>query len=340
MKKQYKWKSLYEQLKAEIEEGKYKKGSKFFTTFQLCEKFNISSITARRILYELERDGLIIQKKRVGAIINKIQKDNIYVYTPFKNRMEESKVSWIIVQILHGIIKNAEKYNLNIEYTHDFDVVEKNAGILLVIYDLLSEGNKLTEFLEKKNSNNIIILHTPKRIRNYHNVRNDLFKGAYIATRHLIEKGYKKIGHISGTLKEGWYISRFQGYLEAFKEFDIEFNKNLLKETSGQDYKEDEKAIEELLKERVDSVFCGNDWRALNILDYCNKKKIKVPEELGICGFDNIMESEKEGLTTVETHLEGVGEKAIELAMDIIEREINKRMDILIEPELIIRKTT
>lgn len=343
-KKFSKWKKIYLQLKEEIEKGKYKNGSVFLTINRLCETFDVSTITARKVLDELEKDGLILKKQKIGAIINRKERRKIYllflpsVYTDGIHHSEKERFSWVIMRLMEGIIRNAEKNNLELKYLHKESVLNsKNEGIVIIEYSNL--GPEFFSQLEGREKD-IIVIHSPKPVYNFHTIRENLFKGAYLATRHLVESGCKKIGIIAGPLNKQWYLTRFQGYLEGLREFDIGFDKNLVKETTGEDYKEDERAIAELLKEGIDGVFCVNDIRAIHVLKYCEKKKIKVPEELCVCGFDDIEESRNFDLTTVNSHLEKIGKKAVDLAVKMMEGQVEERIDIEIEPELIIRKTT
>jgi len=177
-----------------------------------------------------------------------------------------------------------------------------------------------------------------------HTVRIDLYKAGYIATEHLIKKGYKKIGFITGPLNNEWFLPRFEGYLSALRENRIEFNLEFVKELLIDIEKEVIDAFEKILKlkNRPEAIFCANDQRAIWILEYCYKKNIKVPEEMAICGLDNIPESEKTNppLTTVDTFFEKLGEKAVELGIKIMEKRVNEIQDILIKPEIVERKST
>lgn len=39
---------------------------------------------------------------------------------------------------------------------------------------------------------------------------------------------------------------------------------------------------------KPDAVFCGNDYLALGVLQYLHENNIRVPEEFGVIGYDDI----------------------------------------------------
>lgn len=342
MAKRVLWQEIYKELKEEINSGKYRKGERFLRIKDISKKFRVSDITARRVLDELERERLIIKKQGVGAIINRTEQKLYFFLPPNWNISNLSSLQIIQAEILKGLFAESIKENIEIEFV-DEKLFFKNFKdkIFLLIYHTL-DFEKEKRILKEKKIKNIIFLHSPFSFKNVHTVRPDLYKGAYIATKYLIEKGYKKIGFITGPLNNEWFLPRFEGYLSALREKRIGFDIRFVKETDGENEKNDWNAFEEIMKYKIDAIFCANDKRAIHILEYCNKKNIKVPEEIAICGFDNIPETEitNPPLTTVETFWEKIGEKGVELGIKLLTEEIDEIKDIVIEPELVIRKST
>jgi len=56
------WQDIYNKLKEEIERGTYRRGGRFLRIKDICEKFKVSDITARRVLDELEREISLFRK--------------------------------------------------------------------------------------------------------------------------------------------------------------------------------------------------------------------------------------------------------------------------------------
>ena len=91
-----------------------------------------------------------------------------------------------------------------------------------------------------------------------------------------------------------------------------------------------------------DVIFATNDTMALGIMMALNERRIKIPNEVKLVGFDNISAAEMAGvpLTTINQNKQKMGELAVELLMDkILARKSNVR-NIKIPVNLIRRKST
>ena len=91
------------------------------------------------------------------------------------------------------------------------------------------------------------------------------------------------------------------------------------------------------------AIFAGNDYRAMHLLEYCRENNLGVPEELSIVGYDNIAESALTSvpLTTIDTHLEELGARGVNLLMEMmVEGRKKTRKDIVIKPDLVVRESS
>jgi len=124
----------------------------------------------------------------------------------------------------------------------------------------------------------------------------DNFKGGYIATKHLIDIGCKKIAmlhapdfEIEKDLKE-----RFQGYVKALEDNGIEVSEELIfvqRVTSEKSYdaQESYKTIrEKLRKVEFDGLFCYNDEMAYGAIEAIKEEGLRIPEDVAIVGYDDI----------------------------------------------------
>jgi LacI family transcriptional regulator len=155
-----------------------------------------------------------------------------------------------------------------------------------------------------------------------HKVVGDEFEGGYRVTKHLIEQGCKRIAHMSGPLSCSIYQERFNGYQEALRDYNIEFDEDLV-------------VFHELNKENSlisckklfggdrnpDAVFACNDTAALAVLEYASTKNISVPRELKVVGYanDNRTEISEPTITSIEQFPHLMGERAAELVMNLIQ---------------------
>lgn len=178
-------------------------------------------------------------------------------------------------------------------------------------------------------------------------VATDNYQGAVMATQHLLDKGKKRVGHISGPMswweaqerKRGWRETLEKAGLDAPEQFCTEGNWS---SSSG------EQAFLQLLEAfpYMDSVFVANDQMALSVLREAHRQGIRVPDQLAVIGFDNLPESAHfyPSLTTISQDLQLLGEEAIQRIVEMIQARQNNQsitaQSRFIQPSLVIREST
>ena len=112
--------------------------------------------------------------------------------------------------------------------------------------------------------------------------------GGYTATMHLIEMGHSRIGFING---EHWIeaaAERLKGYRQALSTADIPFDPVLVRAGDWQVAAGYEHALGLLdLPQRPTALFCANDLMAIGALDAARERKLAVPRDLSIVGYDD-----------------------------------------------------
>jgi len=164
----------------------------------------------------------------------------------------------------------------------------------------------------------------------------------YLLTKHLLEQGYSRIAFIAGP-----YCSsigdRFKGYKKALKEAGVSYNKNLVSFSNGR-FQEDAYLLAKnlLVKEKPDAFFGVNDTFALGAFEAIKEKKLKVPEDIGLVGFDDsiIASHLKIPLTSVRQPREKIGKIAVQLLKKRIENPGKKAERIILPARLIIRESS
>jgi LacI family transcriptional regulator len=97
----------------------------------------------------------------------------------------------------------------------------------------------------------------------------------------------------------------------------------------------------------MDAIFVANDQMALSVLKAAAEKQLRIPEDIGIVGFDNIPESADywPALTTVEQDQNEIAKVAMREMIKIIESAWQgvgpvKPKSIMLEPTLVVRKSS
>jgi LacI family transcriptional regulator len=173
----------------------------------------------------------------------------------------------------------------------------------------------------------------------------DNYTGGRTATEHLLEQGYRHIGHISGPLD--WWEARQRkaGWQDAFSEIGIQVADHHW-ESGNWSSASGERAIRKLLDgyPEMEAVFVANDQMALSVLQVACEKGLQVPQDLAVVGFDGIPETAYywPPLTTVYQDQQSLGCTAVRELVRIIEanqqdKAVIEPKTISLQPELIVR---
>jgi len=172
----------------------------------------------------------------------------------------------------------------------------------------------------------------------------DNYAGGRMATEHLLQQGYRHIGHISGPLD--WWEARQRqaGWQDALLAAGAAF----YAEQGDWSSASGELAVGRLLARypQMDAVFVGNDQMALGVLQAACRQGIRVPHDLAVVGFDGLPEAGHywPPLTTVYQDLRKLGCSAVRELVRAIEADGQDRADfeptsISLRPELIVRES-
>lgn len=174
----------------------------------------------------------------------------------------------------------------------------------------------------------------------------DNTNGAYMAVRHLLDQGYRSILHIAGPLKTQTARDRVEGYRKALAESGITFDAE--KVISGS-YTTDwgSQAVRSILEDRnkydkFDAIFCANDQIAIGAMMELKRAGYRVPEQIGIIGFDDIhMASLTDpALTTVRQPSYEMGWKAVDLLLEFLDQPHEEVRKIILDTSLVIRDSS
>jgi LacI family transcriptional regulator len=176
----------------------------------------------------------------------------------------------------------------------------------------------------------------------------DNYQGGRVATSHLLEQGYRNIGHISGPLD--WWEARQRkaGWADVLKEAGIDTDARHWTEGNWS-AKSGNHAIKALMERypEMDAIFIANDQMALGVIQFSCQSGVSIPEDLGIVGFDNIPESAYfwPPLTTVDQDQYKVGEVAVNEIIAKIENdqegdEPHQTKPTMLNTNLIIRQSS
>ena len=147
----------------------------------------------------------------------------------------------------------------------------------------------------------------------------DNYLGGGLAAKHLIEKGCKNLMCIGGvTNNEMPADQRTIGFVDVCKKYSVPYTEV---STSMVQYNELEyhEGIEGLLRDNpeVDGIFASSDVIAAQIIQVCAKLGKKIPQEIKLVGFDDVLISmvTTPRITTIHQPIKEMAEMAVDLLM-------------------------
>ena len=176
----------------------------------------------------------------------------------------------------------------------------------------------------------------------------DNWNGGYMATQHLLERGYQRIGLITGPLTWWAASERRRGWQDALTAAGIPFSDAQIVEGNWS-AESGERGLHELLAKSPDvkAVFASNDQMALGLMRAARSLGKQIPEDLAVVGFDDIPESAfyYPALTTIRQGLYELGHVAVQTFMKLIEAERRDESDagaqtVWLQPQLVVREST
>ncbi|GAB4495502.1 MAG: LacI family DNA-binding transcriptional regulator [Anaerolineales bacterium] len=172
-----------------------------------------------------------------------------------------------------------------------------------------------------------------------HSVDLDHRKAAGLATRHLLQHGYRRIATISGPLSQIAGQERLQGFRQTLSEAGL-LDERLIAagnfdETSGYT------AMQKLLPQNPQGVFVANDVMAAGAYRAIKEAGLKIPDDIAVVGFDDIPLAAQlqPPLTTIRQPMQTLGTLAVQRLLDILHQPDTPPQQLLLPPELIIRQS-
>lgn len=325
----------------------------------LSRKYNLSRATVDKAFRELVADGLLYTVKGSGTFIapdasggklsNKGGVANWGVIVP--NIMYD-----ICPVFLRGIEDYTQQYDINIIICNtDNDVLKERDHLMrlarsgiagVIIIPAISGLNEPSGFQELK-TRRIPFVFCNRGLDSMGEtplITSNDFYGGYIATKHLIERGYRNIGFIS-RYRYRTSMNRFYGYAAALQESCLPINRSII---STQNNGTDSTLMDIIVKmltadEPPDAFFCHNDEIACCTYNAVLAVGKRVSKDVGIVGYDNttVCETLDTKLTSVSFKSYEIGSKAAQILQNmILGRPLAGANVFMFQPELVDRSSS
>jgi len=273
------------------------------TIYDIAKELNLSASTVSRAL----KENPVINKETRKKVLRCAEKMG-YRRNAFASSLRTKRTNTIGVIVprldsnfmsscLAGMeeVASEKGYNLIIGQSLESAAKEaQNASIMFnkrvdgVIASLTVEDRNINHFqcFADKNVPVVFFDRVPQNTNNACFVI-DNFEAAFVATKHLIEQGCKRIMHLSLKSNSNVYIDRLKGYEAAIQESGCCGGNvvylDALNHESGKAFVAQFSAM----KEKPDGLFVANDLTAVGCIVGLIENNFRIPEDIAIVGFNN-----------------------------------------------------
>lgn len=225
----------------------------------------------------------------------------------------------------YGINLAAKEKNINLSF-YDFDPAENDIGefmhelannsvdAALLFLPELNESDYVN-ILEVAPRNFTLLSLAPLTNPLLDTITFDSYGGGYIAAEHFYKKGYLEVGIITGPTNMHESLFRRNGFIDFVEQHK---DMSMVFEFCG-DYSFDSgrKAFDayNASRQKPRAIFASSDDMCLGFIESANKKRVRVPEDIAIAGFDDLPICEKihPKITSIHTNHKLLGLKAFDV---------------------------
>lgn len=280
--------------------------------------------------------GLITKRtKTIGLIVPDIRN---YFFSVLAKGIEDEcrKNGWTVI-----LCNTSDIHERDLEYIN----ILSSKGVDDILYCMSSDSipEKFQECYNLLNKLNMrfIMLDRSFKLPNLITAKLNHFKGGYLAAKHLLELGHKRIACVTGPKHLEDSNQRLAGYVKALNEAKIPYDESIIVEG---DYHMESgiSSIDKLINKNFTAIFAFNDMMAYGVYKGMKAHGLSVPKDISLIGYDDTFISEilEVPLTTIHQPVERMGSAATKHLIGIIEEEIESKHIPTYSPSLVIRNST
>ena len=337
-------------LQDRIEQGYYATNGKIPTESELVQLSGLSRATVRQALKNLENDGYIIRKKRVGSFVKKTQKSSFNIptigilipdirsgYAPILARGAEDKANQNDVSL---ILCNTDDKLSQAKYHVERLIKLSVSGVIYVPVAATDKQN--LEVINKLKRKKIPVVLADRGIQdsNLDFVTTNNFEGSREITQHLINNGHERIAFLSNQLYSTERL-RYDGFISKMKEINVNQDTSItILDKRAFNVNRYLSHVYKILKNRkkFTAVYAGHDRIALLFYAAAKHLGLEVPNDFSLVGYDN-MPLTTISLTTMHQPIYEMGQESMELIISRINNEKLNVKNIILNSNLIERSS-
>jgi DNA-binding LacI/PurR family transcriptional regulator len=324
---------------------------------ELTEFYDVSLITVKKAISELINQGILYSRVGKGTYVAKQPNGSKFHNQRTIGLVLTSLKSPYFSMIAHEVELRASEAGYTILLANSAGKQDKEEQQLrrfidmgvdgLIVVSMTRDYRDDNIFHELHNENVPYVVVSYVNDPNIYHVGTAHEKGAYLATKHLIQQGFDTIGYISGEYGNILGDVRENGFRRAMIHYKREINEDFIfhlpLEGEWNDFQSGYIIARDFLnmKQRPRAIFAYNDLSALGFQEAITEHGLSVPEDVALVGFDDIDRARYASvpLTTVRQPVPEICNVAVDILIHQMHREPVQTHSIL-EPELVVRKSS
>lgn len=339
---------LYQQiidyLQAQIAAGILPVGAQLPTEKELSTQFNVSRITSKRALTELENAGIIERTQGKGSFVKEkaspasTTSKKVLFLLPFANDLSVGNFNAGLAPVMNRA--GIELFMTSLDFLTDKTIEQLTTEFSGLIY-YAATTTAFLDLLFELSLINFPVVVLDKKIHDlpFPTIQSDNFTGGKLATEKLIALGHTNIGYIISSDEYPQSVrQRYLGYLQALKEANLAFHTSIT-ETN---LLADESFFTYISDNQLTAFVCDNDLSAIQVMRVSKQHQLDIPQHLSVIGFDDIQAAAlvDPPLTTMAQNFQEMGELAGLHLLSLMEDATIEIPDSKIPVTLIERQST
>ena len=281
--------------------------------------------------------------KQTGFVPNEVARSLFKKSAKLIGLIIPSITNPFFTELADAVEKTADESGFRVVYYNTDNNADKEKMAVGMLKSMNADGiiitsnnEELIDVIDKSGMSVVMIDRNMSPECNYPLITSDHYYGGRLAAQCLIDSGCKNIVCIRGEQSISSARERFLGFSDVCQENGLEVNYI----DCGHDFTHEGDIVTKIRKisPEADGIFACNDMMALSVYKQLTQRGIKVPQDVSIVGFDDVMLSKlvTPAITTISQPIDKMGRMAVKF---ITGEKISQKA-VVYKPELIKRETT
>jgi DNA-binding LacI/PurR family transcriptional regulator len=351
-----KYQHVFDQLSREILNEKYAAGQKFPSEAALVKRFGLSRITIGRALRELQQRGLVDRIAGSGTYVRAASQGSRSGLL-FGLIIPDLGETEIFEPICQGIAGSHDAAGHALLWAHSDSTISSKgeqvlelcrqciarsvSGVFFAPLELSAGSEQVNRRVLKllKDSKIPVVLldrrpDEPSGRERCDLVGIDNHRAGFMAAEHLLKLGARRIGFVSFEYQASTVKGRISGYRDALSSHGRSSAGELI-------FAVDEALDFEWKRGKYDAFVCANDRLAGLLMQTLLAGGVRIPQDVRIVGIDDVAYASllPIPLTTIHQPCRDIGEAALRVMLERLERPKAPARNVLLDCSLVIRKS-